>query len=259
MSNEARVLHVKAGKQPRSKEEEEQKEEEGGAAAGIERQEVERLLAQEVLKSRLLLSPFEEFALTLDFKLSKVARAAIPLLPSVSSLSNHPNRVARKKTAAYFEARNSRPGTLRQKKLLQRHKYELRVEKCCSCTSKIRRKRRRREGGEKEARRMRKFAQKFNAIFCANKSKGFAKQSPWSRKSRTKFTSRLAQSDYGVGREGGTHTHILPLATSREKRTQPKPIPNPKPGGANTKVQFWELMNWRINFDETFIARQRNG
>lgn len=82
--------------------EEEQEEEEGGAAAGIERQEVERLLAQEVLKSRLLLSPFEEFALTLDFKLSKVARAAIPLLlplllPSVSSLSNHPNRVAKKK------------------------------------------------------------------------------------------------------------------------------------------------------------------
>lgn len=50
----------------------------------------ERLLAaQEVLKSRLLLSPFEEFALTLDFKLSKVARAdgpppPRPLLPLVT-------------------------------------------------------------------------------------------------------------------------------------------------------------------------------
>lgn len=80
-----------------------------------------RLLAQEVLKSRLLLSPFEEFALTLDFKLSKVARAAAPpLLPPLPTAptaapGNHPNRFgaffAWQKTAAHFEARNSRPGS----------------------------------------------------------------------------------------------------------------------------------------------------
>lgn len=57
--------------------------------------EEERLLAaQEVLKSRLLLSPFEEFALTLDFKLSKVARAAVPSSPAPPAApGNHPNRV----------------------------------------------------------------------------------------------------------------------------------------------------------------------
>lgn len=59
-------------------------------------------------------------------------------------------------------------------------------------------------------------------------------------------------------KEEHTHTHTpAHIATSREKRTQTQT--QTKPGGANTKVQFWELMNWRINFDETFIARQRNG
>lgn len=52
-----------------------------------------------------------------------------------------------------------------------------------------------------------------------------------------------------------THTSTYCHVSRKANRTQTQT----KPGGANTKVQFWELMNWRINFDETFIARQRNG